>query len=276
LTVEVILILIGVAVQPSIATIQPEEEIEVECFDVITEFIGLEKSYTTQLTKEEIKRLDDLFDSISNNLNKSESYENSIDIFKEAIIELNSFGLLGDIGIDEAEKLVTNYYQNPKNMKTFKRVYNRDKGDLDDINIFCLIAGEAVGIFYSSPIVGFITRLMWIFFAQLPGSPGFFGFLLLFGFTNWMVGISDEIKFFIPFSLTSLIIFEKAYGEITTFGLLGRKYWEGKLVGKLYSFWYEHVGVIGFTGIKIQIWTYPNGYYIGSAPLVHIKGSYSE
>ena len=273
MVIGVVLILIGVAVQPSVATVQPENN-DVEYFDVITEFVGLEKNYTTQLTKEEIKRLDELFDSISNNLNKSGSFEKNIDIFKEAIIELNSFGLLGDIGIDEAEKLVTNYYQNPKLMKNLKRVYNIEKGALnEDKNIFCLIAGEATGLLFISSFGEFLALLMFestIFVLYNLGfMPFYFSLLLAFCVYSYniMIGI------FIPFCLARSISFYKTLGEIITYGLLGRKYWEGKIVGKFDTLIYEDIGVIGFTGIKIQILTYPNVYFIGSALSVHLEGS---
>ena len=53
LVVGVILLFVGVTVQPSVATVKPES-IDVEYVDVTTEFIGLDKEHTTQLTKEEI------------------------------------------------------------------------------------------------------------------------------------------------------------------------------------------------------------------------------
>ena len=132
LVVAAVLLFVGVAVQPSVATVQLED-INMEYFDVTTEFIGLDKNYTTQLTKEEIKELDALFDSIADNLNKSVSQKETVAIFKEAILKLDSYGLLGDVGVDRTEKLVTNCYQNPKLMKTLERIYTREKGVLDDI-----------------------------------------------------------------------------------------------------------------------------------------------
>ena len=69
LAVGVIVLFIGVGIQPAIAIVEPES-VDVEYFDVTTEFIGLGKECTTQLTKEEIERLDTLFDSIDDGLKK--------------------------------------------------------------------------------------------------------------------------------------------------------------------------------------------------------------
>jgi hypothetical protein len=272
LVIGVIIILFGVAVQPSIATIQPENKSEEEYFSVITEFIGLDKNYTTELTKVEIKRLDDLFDSISNNLNKSDSLEKNIDIFKQAVIELHNFGLLGDIEVDEAEKLVTNYYHNPILMKNLKRIFNREKGDSDDKNMFCLISGEAINLAFVSTLgellAFFVHTLsfMAIFF-------GFFAFYLFMILAEMIRGINVEIGMIIPLCLARSVVLYKTLGYITTYGILGHKYYEGKLVGKMRTLLYDDVGIIGFTGIKIEILTYPTLYFIGFAPLVNIKDS---
>jgi len=95
LVFAVIILFVGVSIQPAIAKVQAEN-IYVEYFDVTTEFIGLDKTYTTQLTKQEIEKLDALFNSINEHLNKSASFKDSIEIFKKVIFELNSFGLLGN------------------------------------------------------------------------------------------------------------------------------------------------------------------------------------
>ena len=55
----------------------------------------------------------------------------------------------------------------------------------------------------------------------------------------------------------------------------GLKYWNGNLKGKLEFLGIEDadVGVLGFTGLKIEILTYPYQYFIGFAKRVHIEDS---
>ena len=171
LVIGIIFLFIGVAVQPSIATVEPKS-IDVEYFDITTEFIGLGKEYTTKLTKEEIQELNALFDSISDSLNKSLSVEETIGIFKDAILELDRFGLLGDVGIDETEKLVLDCYQRTILTKVLERVYNRGKASVFlNENIFCLIFGITSGLFFYS-YLAYLSAflLMFLFFWWFPIS----------------------------------------------------------------------------------------------------------
>ena len=271
--VGITILFLGLAIQPSIATVQPEEKIEVEYFDVTTEFIGLDKNYTTQLTKEEIKELDALFDSIADNLNKSVSQVETVETFKEAILKLDSYGLLGDVGVDGTEKLVTNCYQNPKLMKTLERIYTRKKGFFDDKNIFCLIVGKTAGFVFLSPMVLFSTVLLMFYFAvhgdfSDPYDEAMFIVLMLMVLTIPSV--------FIPFCLGRMVGFEDwSRGMIISFGLYGLKYWNGKLKGKLVSpiLGIKDIGMLGFTGLKIEIVTRPYQYFLGFALRVHIEDS---
>jgi hypothetical protein len=266
LVVGIILLFVGVAVQPSLATVQPEY------FDVTTEFIGLGKEYTTKLTKEQIDELDVLFDSIGERLNKSVSREETIEIFKDAVIKLDSFGLLGDIGIQETENLVTGFYQNPKFMKTLERIYNREKGALsDDENIFCFLFGITSGLLIVSTIAYFITPLLLIL-GLIPdlGEP-LLSLIFLF-----MIDIVFTFvpSFLIPFCLGRMVYFlDSAKGTIISFGLNGLKSWNGKLKAKLTNFsgYSPDIGIFGFTGLKIDTIAIPLEFFIGCAPRVHIE-----
>jgi len=270
--VGITILFLGLAIQPSVATVQPKE-IEAEYFDVTTEFIGLGKEYTTKLTKEEIRDLDALFDYISDSLNKSVSQEETVGIFKKVVLELDKYGLLGDVGADETEKLVTNCYQNPKLMKNLERVYNREKGALDDKNIFCLIVGKTAGFVFLSPMVLLSTVLLMLYFAEhgdfyYPEDEAMFIVLMLMVLTIPSV--------FIPFCLGRMVGFEDwSRGKIISFGLNGLKYWNGKLKGKLVSpiIGIENIGMLGFTGLKIEVITKPYQYFLGFVLTVHIEDS---
>ncbi len=263
----IIFFLIGVAVQPGIATVQPED-IDVEYFEVTTEFIGLGKKHTTQLIKEEIRELDALFDSIGDSLNKSESIEETVEIFKVAVLNLDSFGLLGEVGIKETERLVTNSYQRTILMKTLERLYNRKKGTLgEDENRYCLIVGKITGaLFISLSVILLVVKIMEYILEH--GGYGGYGLGILF---VMMILIPSRL---IPFCLGRFIALEDwAKGKIITFGLNGLKYWNGKLKGKLKWDSFGDIGVLGFTGLKIEILTAPEQYFFGYAAQVHIDDS---
>jgi len=264
LVIGIILLFIGVAIQPSIATVEPKS-IDVEYFDVTTEFIGLEKEYTTKLTKEEIQELDTLYDSISDRLNKSLSIEVTIGIFKDAILELDRFGLLGDVGIKETEKLVLDCYQRTILMKVFERAYNREKTSVFlNENIFCLIFGITSGLFFYSYLAYLSAFLLMLFFLWwFPISY----FIMMFMFYFFTIRN--------PFCLRRVIVFPKdlAKGKIISFGLNGVRYWNGMLKGLLGDYEGEGIGVLGFKGLKIEVVTKPYQYFFGFARRVRIEGS---
>ena len=273
MVVVIIILFVGIGIQPAIATVEPEN-IDVEFYDVTTEFIGLGKKHNTKLTKEEIQELDALFDHINERLNKSTSIGESVEIFKEAINELDSFGLFGDIGVKEIEKFVTSYYQNPKFMKILEEVYNKEKKTLSiEQNLFCLIAGRSTGTafmgLWNFGLFFTISVLFELLFPNFPEDFSFFGFFI--GLT-FIFLCADII---IPLCVGRQIWFTPdAYGEILTYGLNGRQYWEGHLEGKIECLFLNgSKGAIGFTGLKIQIITYPHSYYLGFTPYVKIEDS---
>ena len=270
--VGITILFLGVAVQPSVSTVQLED-IDVEYFDVTTEFIGLRKEYTTQLTKEELRKLDALFDSLSDRLNKSVSQEETVKIFKDAVLKLDKYELLGDVGVDKTEKLVTNYYQNPKLMKTLKNIYNREKGALDNKNIFCLILGKTEGFVFLSPMVLLSTVLLMFYFAVHGDFSDPYDEAM---FIVFMLMVMCIPSIFIPFCLGRMVGFEDwAKGNIISFGLNGLKYWNGKLKGNLVSpiLGIQNIGMLGFTGLKIEIVSRPYQYFFGYTPLVYIDES---
>jgi hypothetical protein len=265
LAVAVIILFLGVSIQPVIATVQLEDR-DVEYFDVTTEFVGLNKKYTTQLTKEELEELNALFDSVSSNLNKSTSFKESVEIFRDSIINLDKFGLLGNVGIKESEKLVTNYFQNSMILKMLERLYNRKNVPLnEDENRFCLILGITSGLILINPAHYNIIYILFKFLVEHRDidiyTLAFLAITLIWG-----------PALFNPFCLGRMIAinFDWASGMIVTFGIDGLKQWYGYLNGKM-NFEVFEVLAFGFTGLKIEIITYPKQYFFGFARHVHIE-----
>ncbi len=144
LAVGITILFLGVSVQPSIAIIQPEEKIEVEYFEITSEICGLPgKNHTIQLTTEEAENIEVLFESIRERLNETKSREKSEEIFKETIIELNKYDLLGDLNVKQAQRLVTIGYWNPRIIKLLEKIFSRPEENPDEIeNMFCLLVGD--------------------------------------------------------------------------------------------------------------------------------------
>jgi hypothetical protein len=264
LVVGVILLFIGVAVQPSMATVQPEY------YDVSTEFIGLDKEYTTQLTKEELEELDALFDSVNERLNLSTSMMESVEIFKDAVIKLDRLRLLGNVGIQETENLVTGYFLNSKLLRMLERDYiNKKEPNDGSLNAFCLIAGKVdEPLFYHPIILATIFQLGYLL--NLLGLLYYWDIILLVP-----LFLEISISVYSPFCLARAVSLIDNYGFITSFGLMGLKYWQGGLDGmmeeRLIFKW--GTGIIGFTGLKIQSFDLPNAYFLGGALLANIEDS---
>jgi len=136
LVVGVIVLFIGIVIQPAIAIVEPKN-IDIEYFEITTELCGLNgRNFTVQLTKEEAENVKELFESIQANINMSKTRKETEIIFREAIVELDKYGLLGNMSIEQVQKLIFNQYHNFK----FKEYKNQENSQEIE-NFFCLLVG---------------------------------------------------------------------------------------------------------------------------------------
>jgi hypothetical protein len=216
-------------------------------------FPGL-KPQTLRLTKQQASEIELIFDNIKDRLETISSRTEACVVFDEAVIELNTSGLLPKgISIEQAQKLVVNgYSQEQEIFSIFEKGSN--KNSLQDLynTFFCLVAGVvhdgyAVGIVY---MVGMILLLLSVFpspFAFLFGN----SLVLLLGMS--LVGISSLISIFSPVALMQQIQIHS--GNITTVGLGGlHQFTEGLLNG--------------FNGIKITRLDTKEMYLLGFSLMV--------
>jgi len=280
LAVAVIFLFIGLAVAPSInANVSKEGLIE-----FTTEVCGLHGGkQTVKLTQEESKEVELLFKSIRDRLNATESREEAEEIFKEAIVELDKYGLLGGLSVKQVQRLVTGEFQNPIAKEIVNRMYQRGILRLDDDeNIFCLITGETSGTIFE----GYLSRF-YGYINPLRMSASIIG--------NWLdenipIAIGHRIGLGVKQVLWNLSF--DATGWVHTNCLYGVKYWNGSLRGNLSrsgrmilkrakpgdskscsdfpSGIYEvYQGVRGFRGIKVNL--DKSIYYMGFATRVKIS-----
>ncbi len=224
----------------------------------------------TELSEEEIEDLELYIENIKGLLDKTTSYDKTIEIFKEVVIELDRYELLPDnMSVEEAQKLVTGKSGKEKtifNLHTLlgkifnnnlfsnmfknllKRYNNKNKENdfictqLDDNENFnCLTIGHTSNTKY------------W----RQEGNH----YNIILGWA----GIKDQNYYDDP-----------AKGWIYTNGDNGVKNWNGRLYGDVYQYVYEfdtynmityHEGIRDFKGLKICLLD----FYIGQASHVKIK-----
>jgi hypothetical protein len=109
-----------------------------------TEIYGLPgmKPQTVYLTQEDAEVVDRIFEEIKLQLDEIESREETVEIFNEAIIELDKYGLLGSLSVEHVQRLVTDRWEISKYVGFLERFYNRNHVEPDE-NSNCFIAGSA-------------------------------------------------------------------------------------------------------------------------------------
>jgi hypothetical protein len=307
----VIILFIGIAVAPGINAnnslvknkMQIKPEKETVCYTI--EAFGLNGGkQTVELTKEGAEKVEKLFDSIREKLNNTATREESEKVFKEAIIELDKYGLLGDLSIEQVYNVVTNRY---KDSKLFERVNSRNKINSEyKSNYFCLIAGKTnytLSYHRLNPWVLFLDDyLYWNFWIPLleylDENNHFNLFVLSFGlmfttsiitllFYGWWQRISDwsPLSLFNVFGIGYHYLepenLHYAPGWIWSLGLFGLVKWDGLLLGNLpglkipldnWAHEFVYPAVWGFNGIKIMLnASIGEKFYIGTAFAVGLE-----
>ncbi len=299
LAVAIILLFIGFAVAPSInANISKGALVE-----FTTEICGLKGGkQTVKLTQEEADEVERLFDSIREQLDATETREEAEEIFKEAVVELDKYGLLGGLSVKQAQRLVTDGYQYSRFIKLSEYTSDRYKGIFgNNTNSLCLIIGHTDNKTYFIPPIPGVYRMslnlclmplvILIFSMMIPEPSG----VILFALTRWLlplfillfpllpiysiaISYANHLK---PLFIGTTILFgeEKedvsipADGSVFTIGLNGIKRFESPLFGQMIQPGFLPIypeswrGVIGFTGIKL----YSSGNYLFLGSALHIK-----
>jgi hypothetical protein len=287
LAVGIILLFIGVAVAPSInSTIVKTSNDFVE---VTSQACGIQGfgNTTVKLTKEQYQNLEQYLVDFRARLNQTTTREEAVPIFKDAVVELNKFGLLPNgMSVEQAQNFITHNSKSTNALKKIPSVLSSSGFS----NSFCMIAGRATNCF----LAGFITSSLQLIISSLYDTTNseiletilymisflFFWFLL---FRNKWEPFNEILSFF---SIMSLLTFggtdsyqgtNPTEGWIYTAGLQGIKNFSGSFFGKIHypvtsMFGTLYTGAFGFTGIKIQL-SYRSWFYLGFALKVNISHS---
>jgi hypothetical protein len=212
LTTGIILLLFIVSIAPSInANISQNNEM----VELTTEVYGLNgEKYTVKLTREEAEEVDLLIKSIKEKLDQAKTSKEVEDIFKNAVLELNRYGLLGDLNVKQVQRLVTKGVLNLKGVKLVEKLSQGKNAIWDiDSNNFCLISGKTT----TNLFLGMLSAGVRLF------SPLAF-------MNSIMFGQITEHHYYGTYH------YSPSRGWVYTNGLKGIDSWDGKIWGNLNMF----------------------------------------
>ncbi len=260
ISVTVILLFIGLSFAPSInANVGKEESVE-----FTTEVCGLNGGkQTVQLTQQQAEEVEVLFNSIREKLNATESREDAEEIFKEAVIELDKYGLLGGLSIKQAQRLVTSGNYNPR----LEKALEKTSMDLRvKRNFCCLLAGNTDYTNFNGFLSNLFLLLSFLFI-------GLDVFVIL-----WMISYYFTNLFPISFGQTISLGVQgtqwtyPANGWVYSIGIIGVRQWEGDIIGNIrQGILDDLIGITGFVGIKIYDNSANDIFYIGFACRVKLS-----
>ena len=271
LALGVIILFIGVAIAPSINFNVVKASNDNDLVEVTTQACGIKgyRDTTVKLTRQQYLNLEQYLVEFRARLNKTTTREEAAPLFKEAVVELNRYGLLPK-GMSEktAQQLVTGRTQSTGFEHLMKKPFLRNRfNPSDNENFLCLVYGIITGYTFSfGPIL-----------------------LLLSRFYPWVTALVRTLPFIlIPIDILHTITlgehqsgdYYPANGWLGTFGLNGRRVFHGQpLYGALpldpigigypWGTNYYYPGIMGFTGLHINILETVH-FYLGSALWVKI------
>ena len=266
LVISVIMIFIGVAVAPTINFNTVKASTDDDLVEVTTQACGI-KGYgdtTVKLTREQYRNLEQYLMEFRARLNQTSTREEAVPIFKDAVVELDKYGLLPKgMSIEQAQYVVTGGSHNLR-INTLIRDTFKKKNLNDSTNILCFITGhstytEIVTLFSRVLSFGFLGILSLLVILNLPLPIYFILAIVLIGIEMVFLAL-DYLR---PIVLWSDIYIHGGDCSLFSLGLGGYKNWVGNFNG------YIH----GFTGFKLllDLKTPIEFFYIGFALRVEMN-----
>jgi hypothetical protein len=271
------------------------------------------ENFTVEITRQQVDELDILINEFKGVLDSAKTLEETIVIYNEMLNSLLELGFLPD-GVDynEIKMLISDtknsyesLYINPQtlnNKKIKSRLidYDKNPGLLDvedDENFLCLISGETddshfrslpalirvlLGIVSINIIYSYLP-IIFPFIVSLFERLGidwydneFWQDIINYIISDWPTHIGGITFGHYEYDILKHIYLYPvpAKGWVNTFGLLGKKIWDGKYYGQL-----KHIGTLfegllyqgvsGFSGIRIKE-DYNDQFFIGFAVRVKL------
>ena len=267
----VIILFLGLAIAPSINANLPKEQEYI----ITTELCGI-KGYipkNIQLTQKQADKLDIIFEGIKERLATAISQDEATQIIDDALTELRKNGIITQYEMEKARELIKTRYAQYKDNSIIQKALLQPNRQLNNqSNYFCTVAGESNNTFPIPPLAMGVGKLATKIFELAQYNKYIY---LLLGLMqthlillSWNllhpVAIWNGISFGSCVGIISNSTIEygfiPAYGWSTSFGLLGKRTWEGTFYGQIeeifftamfdFAIW-NLIGIKGFTGIKI-------------------------
>lgn len=283
LVISVILLFIGVTIAPRINHGVVNASQENNLVEITTQACGIQGygNTTVKLTTEQYQDLEHYLVKFRARLNLTTTSEEAIPIYKEAIRELNTYGLLPKgMSVEEAQRVVTGRYQKPQEKDRIQIPKHHLSLLNENVNLFCLIAGQSTNTIFI-PLVSRIAVLPLILTLMF-GQNFFLLFLFFYLLFYNVFSLSMVVGNLFPLSFLNWICFGidsgiqvppgyayPAQGWVSTIGLNGMRKWNQSFYGAI-DYPVLNAGVIGFSGIKL-LWFNATSMYFGSALWVSLR-----
>jgi hypothetical protein len=284
----IILLIIGVAVAPSINHCVVKASQEDEVIEVTTQACGIQGfgDTTVKLTREQYQDLEEYLVEFRARLNQTSTREEAAPIFKEVVVELNKYGLLPwGMSVKNAQRLITRYENSTSRGQFY---FSEDESNCS--NLFCILAGKTDRSYAGNLIfTGFKLLFSYLYEHTYSSNILFLWELLTYLF---LLKNSPPNRIVTLFNFLNLLTFGLINAEghvylsngwIFTLGLLGKSTCNGSFCGQIPfsvkdffpvpypSFSYLYTGVFGFTGIRIIYEENYSSLFLGTALRVNIE-----
>ena len=280
LVVGVIVLFIGVGINPAIATVEPDnstlEEITIQFYETNKTY-----NHTVMLTREQVEELENLINDFEIKIDSADNRLETEAIYKDTVVSLNDIGILPEgMSIEKAQRLVTGKEHNPIAVRLFERWFNRNQGKIgDNENFLCLIGGwYSYEMRCTRGIMTILTPIWNNFFRTIYNIGEKYPLLeeLFHDILLGLIELPAAIWIIRPFQVGFELFFGDKYEyphetlykacklDIIILGLNGMQKFKGKWFGHLplppflylineqeKKLIFTYPGAVGFTGIKI-------------------------
>jgi len=286
--VSVILLFIGVSIAPSINFTVVKASNDNDLVEVTTQACGINGfgNTTVKLTKQQYQNLEQYLVDFRARLNQTTTREEAVLIFKEAVVELNRYGLLPKgMSVEKVQKLVLRMYSNAKNTELFKKILGKNQEIGFNDNFFCLVTGSTTNSFCFGAF--FPLRLLLCYIAGeigyvIFGDMGFYLPWVILLLPLYFRGVIFPLYLFGELTFGRYDSYWSDYypctGTILAIGILGLSTWSNSFYGQIRTiqtnsfmppFYTYYTGILGFTGLCIQTSESTNSF-IGSCLWISI------
>ncbi len=271
LAIGIILLFVGVTIAPTINFNTAKASQHDDLVEVTTQACGIQGygNTTVKLTREQYQNLESYLVEFRARLNQTSTREEAVPIFKDAVVELDKYGLLPKgMSVERAQRLVTGMCSKTTIMS--KTLLDLIQGSLTtNSNSLCLIYGEAKDYTYFQGLLGRFLCLSIGSFMQGLALISIIAIIMVYFLISTSFFFSSVIN---PIQIGSIIHYGErweswgnygitpANGILWSSGLNGVKYWNGTFYGDLpfetrqvglYQMVVYYPGVNFFTGLRM-------------------------